>query len=80
MIEDFVLPALTDSAAEITVVCWRKNPGDQVQSGEVLLEIMTEKVNVEVESDIAGVLKEIIRGEGAEVKVGDVLARIETRA
>lgn len=77
MTRDFPLPAVTDDAAEITIVTWLKSPGDSVHSGEVLLEVMTEKVNVEVQCDLTGKLAEIVRPAGSEVKVGDVVARLD---
>jgi pyruvate/2-oxoglutarate dehydrogenase complex dihydrolipoamide acyltransferase (E2) component len=77
MTSDFVLPNVTDTAGEVTIVAWHKAVGELVREGEVLLEVMTEKVNVEVESNVNGRILEILRPSESEVHVGDVLARIE---
>jgi pyruvate dehydrogenase E2 component (dihydrolipoamide acetyltransferase) len=78
MIKDFLLPPVTDTGAEVAVVAWHKAIGDQVKAGEVLFEVMTEKVNVEVESDFDGKLLEILHPADSEVQVGAVVARYET--
>jgi pyruvate dehydrogenase E2 component (dihydrolipoamide acetyltransferase) len=56
---------------------WLKNEGDQVQQGEALLLVETEKVNTEVEAPTAGVLAEICCAVDDEVPVGDIIAYIE---
>jgi 2-oxoglutarate dehydrogenase E2 component (dihydrolipoamide succinyltransferase) len=63
-----------------TVTGWLKAVGDRVNEGENLYTIMTEKVNVEVESPATGVLTEIVAMEGAEVPVGGLVARIDDSA
>jgi pyruvate/2-oxoglutarate dehydrogenase complex dihydrolipoamide acyltransferase (E2) component len=73
---DFALPNVTDSGTEVTIVAWHKNVGDRIAVGDVLLEVMTEKVNVEVESYLNGRIVEILRASDSEVRVGDVIARI----
>jgi 2-oxoglutarate dehydrogenase E2 component (dihydrolipoamide succinyltransferase) len=77
MIQDFALPKVTDAAAQVTIVAWHKSTGDLIKVGDVLLEVMTEKVNVEVESDVNGRIVEILHECDVEVKVGDTLARVE---
>ncbi len=77
MIKDLILPAVTDAGTEVTIVAWHKATGDLIEVGDVVLEVMTEKVNVEVESTLKGRIMEILQAPDAEVKVGDVLARVE---
>lgn len=79
MIMDFSLPELGPDIQEGTIVEWHKEAGNAVEIGEILLEVMTEKVNVEVESYMSGMVVEILYPKDAEVKVGDVIARIEEK-
>ncbi len=65
---------------EATVSRWLKQEGEHVEAGEVLVELETDKVNVEVGAERAGVLSRIERKEGEDVKVGDTLAAIEEEA
>src|SRR5829696_7018630 len=75
-----VVPELGESVLEATVSRWLKKEGDSVQVGEVLVELETDKVNLEVGAKGAGVLQKIEATEGADVKVGDVLGRIDEKA
>jgi pyruvate/2-oxoglutarate dehydrogenase complex dihydrolipoamide acyltransferase (E2) component len=77
---DVTLPRLADSLAESMVSRWLKRPGDPVGLGEPLVEVETDKVNVEIESPSEGILAEILVGEGVTVPVGEVIARIEETA
>jgi 2-oxoglutarate dehydrogenase E2 component (dihydrolipoamide succinyltransferase) len=72
-----VVPQLGESVIEATVGRWHKQEGDPVTAGEVLVELETDKVDVEVGADLGGVLAKIERQEGEDVAVGDVLALIE---
>lgn len=58
------------------IVDWRKQPGDAVEAGEILLEVETDKATVEIEAAGAGFLSEVRAGAGADVPVGDVIAVI----
>jgi len=73
---DVVVPALGESIAEATVLNWRKSPGDPVTQSEILVELETDKVTVEVEAPENGILLEISAGDGDDVAVGAVIARI----
>ena len=73
---DVVVPALGESISEATVLNWRKNPGDPVTRNEILVELETDKVTVEVEAPENGILLEIAAGDGDDVEVGAVIARI----
>lgn len=77
MSTDVVVPQLGESIVEATVGEWLKAEGDQVQIGDVLVSLETDKVDVEVGAEIAGVLAEIRRQVGEDVAIGDVLAVIE---
>jgi 2-oxoisovalerate dehydrogenase E2 component (dihydrolipoyl transacylase) len=72
------MPQLGESVAEGTIGKWLKQPGDTVAKYEPLLEVITDKVNAEVPSPFAGVLKEILAEEGATVPNNAEIAIIET--
>jgi pyruvate/2-oxoglutarate dehydrogenase complex dihydrolipoamide acyltransferase (E2) component len=61
-----------------TVTRWLKTEGDRVNAGEPIAEIEAEKASVELESPVAGVVSSLLAAEGDELKVGAVLAVIET--
>ena len=71
------VPTLGESVVEATVGAWLKREGDQVEAGEPLVQLETEKVNVDVSADQSGVLGKIAAGEGETVHPGDVLATID---
>lgn len=75
---DLVMPKMGESIMEATVLKWHKKPGDTVSLDETVLEIATDKVDSEVPSTAAGVLKEILFKEDDVVPIGTVIARIET--
>ena len=72
-----VVPELGESVVEATVGHWKKNQGDCVAVGDVLVELETEKVDLEVGAERGGVLARIERKEGEDVKIGDLLGVIE---
>ncbi len=72
------MPQLGESVAEGTIGRWLKQPGDSVAKYEPLLEVITDKVNAEVPSPFAGVLREILAPEGAVVPNNAEIAIIET--
>jgi 2-oxoglutarate dehydrogenase E2 component (dihydrolipoamide succinyltransferase) len=71
---DVMVPALGESVSEATVSTWFKKVGDTVKQDEMLCELETDKVSVEVPSPVAGVLAEIIAPEGATVGANARLA------
>ncbi len=73
---EVAVPTLGESVTEATVASWFKAPGDNVKSDEILCELETDKVSVEVPSPSAGVLKEIIAAEGSTVDATAILAVI----
>ncbi len=74
---NIVVPELGESVVEARVARWLKNEGDQVAAGEALVELETEKIDLEVSADRAGVLTSIKHGAGTDVKVGEVLALLD---
>jgi 2-oxoglutarate dehydrogenase E2 component (dihydrolipoamide succinyltransferase) len=75
---EITVPQLGESIVEATVGRWQKNEGDAVTAGEPLVELETDKVNVEVSAPGDGVLSSIIKREGETVGVGEALAQIST--
>jgi 2-oxoglutarate dehydrogenase E2 component (dihydrolipoamide succinyltransferase) len=78
MITEFKMPKMGESIYEATIINWLKNVGDTVDAEETLLEVATDKVDSEVPSPVSGVITEIRFGKNDVVKVGAVLALIET--
>jgi 2-oxoglutarate dehydrogenase E2 component (dihydrolipoamide succinyltransferase) len=72
-----VVPELGESVVEATVGHWRKKEGERVSVGDVLVELETEKVDLEVGAEHAGVLARIERKEGENVQIGELLGVIE---
>ena len=70
------VPTLGESVTEATVATWFKNPGDTVSVDEMLCELETDKVTVEVPSSVKGVLSKIVAKEGDTVGLDSVLATI----
>lgn len=70
------VPELAESITEGTIAQWLKKKGDHVQKGEYVVELETDKVNVEIISDYDGVLTELLAEEGDTVKVGEAIAVI----
>lgn len=75
---DVVVPQLSESVSDGTLVEWKKKAGEAVSQDETLIEIETDKVVLEVPCPADGVLSEIIEEDGATVEVGQVLAKIDT--
>jgi pyruvate dehydrogenase E2 component (dihydrolipoamide acetyltransferase) len=73
---DIVMPRLSDSMEEGTILQWLKQVGDEVAVGDELVEVETDKANMAYESDVAGTLTEIVAEEGATLPIGEVIARI----
>jgi 2-oxoglutarate dehydrogenase E2 component (dihydrolipoamide succinyltransferase) len=72
-----VVPQLGESVSEARIARWLKHEGDRVETGEPLVELETDKIDLEVGADHAGVLSSIKHHEGDDVKVGEVLAVVE---
>ena len=74
------VPELSESIAEASMLTWKKKAGEAVAADEILIEIETDKVVLEVPAPSAGVLTEIVEGDGATVVSGQVIARIDSAA
>jgi len=72
------VPQLSESVAEATMLQWKKKVGDTVAADEILIEIETDKVVLEVPAPSAGVLSEIVVGDGGTVAADQLIARIDT--
>ncbi|MGE7543786.1 2-oxoglutarate dehydrogenase complex dihydrolipoyllysine-residue succinyltransferase [Sporosarcina newyorkensis] len=71
---EIIVPELAESITEGTIAKWLKQPGENVDKGEFIVELETDKVNVEVISEEAGVVSELLAAEGDTVEVGQVIA------
>jgi 2-oxoglutarate dehydrogenase E2 component (dihydrolipoamide succinyltransferase) len=80
MAAQVVVPQLGESVVEARVARWLKKEGEAIAVGDPLVELETEKIDLEVNADQAGVLATILRQEGEDVKVGEPLALIEAGA
>ncbi len=80
MIKEVKVPLLPESIADATLVNWHKKPGDSIQRDENLVDLETDKVVLEVPAPVAGILKEIMKEDGATVNSGELLAIIEEGA
>ena len=76
MSEKILVPVLGESITEATVAKWLKNEGDSVEVDEPIVELETDKVNLEVPSPIDGILTEIASKDGETVEVGALLGSI----
>jgi pyruvate dehydrogenase E2 component (dihydrolipoyllysine-residue acetyltransferase) len=74
--QDIVMPRLSDSMEEGTILSWLKSVGDEVTVGDELVEIETDKANMVYEADAAGTLIEITAPEGETLPIGQVIARV----
>ena len=74
---NIVVPQLGESVVEARVARWLKKEGDRVETGEAVVELETDKIDVEVGADHGGILSSIKHGEGDDVKVGELLATVD---
>jgi pyruvate/2-oxoglutarate dehydrogenase complex dihydrolipoamide acyltransferase (E2) component len=73
---EVIMPRLSLTMKSGIIEKWRKKEGDKIETGDVLFEVMTDKVSIEVESNHSGILKKILKVEGQEVPVTEVIAYI----
>jgi len=73
---DILVPAMGESITEGTISKWLVKVGDSIKQGDLLLELETDKVNLEISADQDGVVTEILAGEGDTVKIGEPVGRI----
>jgi len=72
------VPQLSESVSEATMLQWKKQPGEAVAQDEILIELETDKVVLEVPAPAAGVLAELVRNDGDTVVADEVIAKIDT--
>lgn len=80
MLVEVKVPALSESVSEATLLTWHKQPGERVERDENLIDIETDKVVLELPAPAAGVLVEVIKGDGGTVASEELIARIDTEA
>ncbi len=78
--KEIIIPELAESITEGTIAEWLVKPGDKIEQGDPVVELETDKVNVEVNSDYAGVIVEVLAEEGDDVSVGDTIAKLDENA
>lgn len=75
---DVKVPQLSESVSEATLLTWKKKPGEAVSQDEILIEVETDKVVLEVPAPSSGVLKEILAADGATVTAEQVIAKVDS--
>lgn len=75
--KEIIIPELAESVTEGTIAQWLVKPGDRVEKGDPVVELETDKVNVEVNTNYAGVIVEVLAEEGDDVSVGQVIAKVD---
>jgi pyruvate dehydrogenase E2 component (dihydrolipoamide acetyltransferase) len=75
-VPDIVMPRLSDSMEEGTILTWLRKVGDEIEVGDEIVEIETDKANMAYESDVAGTLTEILAQEGETLPIGTPIARV----
>lgn len=74
----YLMSTIDESTQEVTLVVWLKHPGDALTVGDALAEVLTDKVNVEVEASLSGILETLLVEEGAIVAIGQPIALLIT--
>lgn len=80
MLVEVKVPVLSESVAQATLLSWHKKQGEYVERNESLIDIETDKVVLELPAPMAGILVKVIKGDGAIVVSGEVIATIDTSA
>ena len=75
---EFKMPRLGESITDAAIITWFKNIGDTIEQDEMLLEVATDKVDSEVPSTVSGIVEEILFEANEVIKIGDVIAIINT--
>ena len=77
MLHEIIVPELAESTVEATVASWLKRDGEIVSKGDVIIELDTDKVSLEIVSPSNGIIQEVNKSEGEVVRVGDILGIID---
>ena len=72
-----LLPKVGMNMVEATVVAWHKAPGERVEAGEPIVQVETDKVDLEVEAPVSGVLSQVLVGVDEDAEVGAALGLID---
>src|SRR3954471_427138 len=72
------VPQLSESVSEATLLQWKKKPGERVEMDEILVEIETDKVVLEVPAPAAGVMAQLVKNDGETCIAEEVIAKIDT--
>jgi len=75
--ENIILPAMSDQMTEAELITWKVNVGDEVKKGDVIAEIATDKVDMDLDSPFDGKIVKLVAEEGSMLNVGETLAEIE---
>ena len=75
--ENIILPAMSDQMTEAELLTWKVNVGDEVKKGDVIAEIATDKVDMDLDSPFDGKIVKLVAEEGSMLNVGEILAEIE---
>ena len=75
--ENIILPAMSDQMTEAELLTWKVSTGDEIKKGDVIAEIATDKVDMDLDSPFDGKIIKLNVEEGSMVNVGDTLAEIE---
>lgn len=75
--ENIILPAMSDQMTEAELLTWKVNVGDEVKKGDVIAEIATDKVDMDLDSPFDGKIVKLVAEEGSTLNVGETLAEIE---
>lgn len=78
--KEIKIPELAESIMEGTIAEWLVKKGDEVKKGDAIVELETDKINVEVHSEFTGVIVEVISEEGTDVEVGEVIGKLDEDA
>src|SRR5213595_3849123 len=76
MASEITMPRLSDSREEGTIIKWLVSEGDEVERGQEIAEIETDKANMNFESDTSGTVIELVASEGDTLAIGEVIARV----
>lgn len=75
--ENIILPAMSDQMTEAELLTWKVNVGDEVKKGDIIAEIATDKVDMDLDSPFDGKIIKLVAEEGSMLNVGETLAEIE---
>ena len=75
--ENIILPAMSDQMTEAELLTWKVNVGDEVKKGDVIAEIATDKVDMDLDRPFDGKIVKLVAEEGSMLNVGETLAEIE---